>query len=148
MVFDSDEYTLTDIAAYVNHVATHLEHMGLSAKEAKRVIDGYGQFVTDEWTNGTSSEELAAEFLHMYAARVPMRKPTRSLFGLSRYVAFVIVDLVSFGFEPEDALFIVDDFDDAIIAWYPLVPSRIAARRLGVMSRRLEAGHALHEKAG
>jgi len=144
-VFGDEEYTLTDIVEYVNKVAMQLEGQGLPAAQVQQIIDGYGQFVFDEWIEGTSSKQLAQEFFKMYQTRVPMQKPTRSLFKLSRYVSFIVIDLVNFGFDLEDALIIVDDFDEAVVGWFPMVEPRVAARRLGVMNRRLAAGIALHE---
>lgn len=143
--FDEDEFTLTDIVEYVNRVAVQLEDRGLTRKQVRKIIDGYGHFVRDEWIEGTSSKDLAQEFLTMYRSRVPMHPSPKPLYQMSRYVACIIMDLLAFGFEPEDALVIVDDFDDCVVAWFPLVPARVAARRLGVMHNRLEAGIGVQE---
>jgi hypothetical protein len=144
-VFGDEEYTLTDIAEYVNRMAARMEQKGITLAQAQRIIDGYGHIVVDEWIEGTPSNTLADYFLELHRTRVPMQKPKRSLFDLSRYVALVIIELVNFGVSMEDALDTVDDFDEVIVHWYPMVAPRTAARRLVVMNRRVAAGLAAHE---
>jgi len=144
--YGAEEFTLTDIAMYVTDVSVLLRTKGLSRDQVQQIIDGYGHLVRDEWDEGTSSSDLAKEFFAMYQARIPMHPAPKPLYRLSNYIEEIVHTLVNqFGFDEEDALAIVDDFDSVVVSWFPMVPVRVAARRLGVMNNRLEAGIALHE---